>query len=232
MVGGGSWRTRVACGRVGGGDSPAGLRSHGPGPGGQQARAPVQRGPRPGQGRGRSGADRLQARTISGRARRLPPGLRALPGAGLVVRHRTVSPQPRRSGEGQVLLRGVPARGGADGSRATAPHRGAHRRSDGDPRKSPGGGSCAAAAAPKRRPTARPRIRLEAVDDTSATGLGLGVAASERSSKDGSILRRWWFWTAVGALALAGGAVYYATGEPRLIPPSGTIGTVDGTKSK
>ena len=85
-----------------------------------------------------------------------------------------------------------------------------------------------AAAAPRQRPAGHPRIRLEAVDDTPAPGLGLQAAASKSSPSDGSILGRWWFWTAVGgALALAGGAVYYATGEPRLIPPSGTIGTLD-----
>jgi tetratricopeptide (TPR) repeat protein len=88
-----------------------------------------------------------------------------------------------------------------------------------------------AAAAPRGRPAGHPRIRLEAVDDTPAPGLGVRDAASESSTSDRSILRRWWFWTAVGgALALAGGFAYYATGEARLIPPSGSIGTLDRSK--
>lgn len=87
-----------------------------------------------------------------------------------------------------------------------------------------------AADAAKRRPPARPRIRLEAVDDTASSGLGLRAAAPESSPSDRSIFRRWWFWTTLGALALAGGAAYYVTGEPRLIPPTGTVGTLDRSK--
>ena len=72
---------------------------------------------------------------------------------------------------------------------------------------------------------------LEAVNDTAPPGLGLQAAAPDSSASNGSILRRWWFWTAVGgALALAGGAVYYATGEPRLVPPSGSVGTLDRSR--
>jgi hypothetical protein len=87
-----------------------------------------------------------------------------------------------------------------------------------------------AAAAAKRRPPARPKIRLEAVDDTAPAGLGLRAAAPESSPGDRSIFGHWWFWTALGALALAGGAAYYVTGEPRLSPPTGTVGTLDRSK--
>jgi tetratricopeptide (TPR) repeat protein len=90
-----------------------------------------------------------------------------------------------------------------------------------------------AATSPRPRRSGRPRIRLEAVDDRpTAPQLGLDAAASERAPGDHrSILRRWWFWTAVlGAGGLVGGAVYYATGAPRLIPPSGSIGTLDRAK--
>lgn len=88
-----------------------------------------------------------------------------------------------------------------------------------------------AVPAPRTRPAGHPRIRLEAVNDTGSPGLGLQAAAPESSASEGSILRRWWFWTAVaGAVALAGGAVYYATGEPRLVPPSGSVGTLDRSK--
>ena len=86
-----------------------------------------------------------------------------------------------------------------------------------------------AAAAQKRKPAPRPRIRLEAADDTTAPGLGLRAGAPESPpSDDRSIVRRWWFWTTLGALALAGGAAaYYLTGAPRVVPPGGTLGWLD-----
>ena len=44
------------------------------------------------------------------------------------------------------------------------------------------------------------------------------------------ITEKWWFWTAigVGVLAVAGGTLaYYATGTTTMVPPGGTIGTLD-----
>ena len=44
------------------------------------------------------------------------------------------------------------------------------------------------------------------------------------------VTERWWFWTAIGAgvLAVVGGTVaYYATGTTKMVPPDGTIGTLD-----
>jgi len=43
------------------------------------------------------------------------------------------------------------------------------------------------------------------------------------------LTHRWWFWTAVvGATVIAAGAAaYYTTGDPRLVAPSGSIGTLD-----
>ena len=90
--------------------------------------------------------------------------------------------------------------------------------------------SAARAATPPPRP-ARPRIRLEASDDTRATrasSTSLLTRAPQGSPEEHrSIASRWWFWTAIGgACALAAGAaVYYATGEPRLVAPTGSIGT-------
>ena len=42
-----------------------------------------------------------------------------------------------------------------------------------------------------------------------------------------SVASRWWFWTAIGVATAAAAVAYYATGDPRLVPPSGTVGTVD-----
>lgn len=44
------------------------------------------------------------------------------------------------------------------------------------------------------------------------------------------VTKKWWFWTAIGAglLAIAGGTVaYYASGDTTIIPPSGSVGTLD-----
>ncbi|HEX2659220.1 MAG TPA: tetratricopeptide repeat protein [Polyangia bacterium] len=44
------------------------------------------------------------------------------------------------------------------------------------------------------------------------------------------VTEKWWFWTAlgVGVLAIAGGTLaYYATGSTSMVPPGGTIGTLD-----
>jgi tetratricopeptide (TPR) repeat protein len=51
----------------------------------------------------------------------------------------------------------------------------------------------------------------------------------EHTPRERSIVHRWWFWTAIGgAAAVAAGAVaYYATGDVRLVPPSGSVGWLD-----
>ncbi len=55
------------------------------------------------------------------------------------------------------------------------------------------------------------------------------VAIDRRApSHDTPVTHRWWFWTAIVGTALAAGAVaYYATGDPRLVAPSGSVGTLD-----
>jgi tetratricopeptide (TPR) repeat protein len=91
--------------------------------------------------------------------------------------------------------------------------------------------AAARAAALVQRPAPRPRLTLEAGGDRTADGLSLMGDRDGRRPQGGhrSIASRWWFWTAVaGACAVAAGAaVYYATGEPRLVAPSGTVGPLD-----
>jgi tetratricopeptide (TPR) repeat protein len=44
------------------------------------------------------------------------------------------------------------------------------------------------------------------------------------------ITHKWWFWTALGVAtaAVAGGTIaYYATGSTTIVPPSGSVGTLD-----
>jgi tetratricopeptide (TPR) repeat protein len=50
-----------------------------------------------------------------------------------------------------------------------------------------------------------------------------------RAEKSVPITHAWWFWTAIGAgvLAVAGGLVYARSGNTTLVPPSGSIGTLD-----
>ena len=42
-----------------------------------------------------------------------------------------------------------------------------------------------------------------------------------------SVARKWWFWTAVGVATTAAAVAYYATGDPRVVLPAGTAGTLD-----
>jgi tetratricopeptide (TPR) repeat protein len=42
-----------------------------------------------------------------------------------------------------------------------------------------------------------------------------------------SVARKWWFWTALGVATAAAATAYYVTGEPRQVPPSGSLGTID-----
>jgi tetratricopeptide (TPR) repeat protein len=93
----------------------------------------------------------------------------------------------------------------------------------------------AAMAAAAARPTTpaprpiRPRVKLEAIDQTRANTAPTLARAPEPASRrqQRSIATRWWFWTAIGGALAAGAAVYYATGDPRLVRP--TIGTLPGT---
>ena len=66
--------------------------------------------------------------------------------------------------------------------------------------------------------------------DPAAAGPAPGVLAQEVQAERPPLTRRWWLWTAVGVgvLALAGGTVaYYASGETTVVPPTGTVGTLD-----
>jgi len=88
--------------------------------------------------------------------------------------------------------------------------------------------AAALAAARAAAPPPRPRIRLTATDDSRTTSVTtLSQPPSAAPERRRPVTSRWWFWTAVGgACALAAGAaVYYATGEPRLVAPTGSIGT-------
>jgi tetratricopeptide (TPR) repeat protein len=49
----------------------------------------------------------------------------------------------------------------------------------------------------------------------------------ERSRGRTSVAHKWWFWTAIGVATAAAGAVYYATGDPRLVFKSSSVGTLD-----
>jgi tetratricopeptide (TPR) repeat protein len=56
------------------------------------------------------------------------------------------------------------------------------------------------------------------------------VQTREVEAESPPVTRRWWFWTAigVGALAIAGGTIaYYASGQTTVVPPSGSVGTLD-----
>jgi tetratricopeptide (TPR) repeat protein len=73
---------------------------------------------------------------------------------------------------------------------------------------------------------ARLSLRSEPSGNAGAPTL-MGVDRT-RPAHDTPVTHRWWFWTAIVGTALAAGAVaYYATGDPRLVAPSGSIGRLD-----
>lgn len=61
------------------------------------------------------------------------------------------------------------------------------------------------------------------------------VDASPAATSTGPLLRRWWFWTALGvgtAAVVTGVALYASSGHTTTVLPSGTIGTLDGRASQ
>jgi tetratricopeptide (TPR) repeat protein len=95
----------------------------------------------------------------------------------------------------------------------------------------------AAAAARYAPPPMAPLARQPAVvparltlrsQQGSSGGMTLMGVDHGAPSRDTPVTHRWWFWTAIVGTALAAGAVaYYATGDPRLMAPSGSVGTLD-----
>ena len=84
-------------------------------------------------------------------------------------------------------------------------------------------------AAPPLRP-AQPELKGTVVsfrpETSPPSALWLGEPDHARSHRP--ITHRWWLWTAIGATVIAAGAAaYYATGDARLVAPSGSIGTLD-----
>ena len=52
--------------------------------------------------------------------------------------------------------------------------------------------------------------------------------APERHGRDDRLTHKWWFWSAVGSVALvAGGTAYYFSGSTTLVPPTGSLGGLD-----
>jgi tetratricopeptide (TPR) repeat protein len=94
----------------------------------------------------------------------------------------------------------------------------------------------AVAAPPAPAPAPQP-VHLRAMDMQGVVPTSLVARPADRDqpapAAHRSIASRWWFWTAIaGACAVAAGAaVYYATGEPRTVPPHGTLGTIDAQTS-
>jgi tetratricopeptide (TPR) repeat protein len=80
--------------------------------------------------------------------------------------------------------------------------------------------------APKVEP---PRLDLPAREPAGPATAGF-IAKELPPAPRPPITRRWWFWTAIGAgvVAIAGGSIaYYASGQTSVVPPSGTVGTLD-----
>jgi tetratricopeptide (TPR) repeat protein len=53
------------------------------------------------------------------------------------------------------------------------------------------------------------------------------IDSTPPASPRGSVFKKWWFWTAVGAVALAGGGALYLNAQRDEILPSGSLGTHD-----
>jgi tetratricopeptide (TPR) repeat protein len=81
----------------------------------------------------------------------------------------------------------------------------------------------------EQAPKAEPPKALDPARDPVAVPAPV-LLAKDLPAEPRPITRRWWFWTALGAgvLALAGGTVaYYASGQTTVVPPTGTVGTLD-----
>ena len=84
------------------------------------------------------------------------------------------------------------------------------------------------AARPVQNPVAPARLALRPQAAATDHAPTLLVVDRRQPTHDTPVTHRWWFWTAIVGTALAAGAVaYYATGDPRLIAPTGSAGTLD-----
>jgi tetratricopeptide (TPR) repeat protein len=72
-----------------------------------------------------------------------------------------------------------------------------------------------------------PGDRLAAGTDLRNPRALVARPGDQATARQPSILHRWWFWTLAGAAVLAGGALFYATGDPRVVPPVGSIGAAN-----
>jgi hypothetical protein len=84
-------------------------------------------------------------------------------------------------------------------------------------------------ALPARQPQlANARLMLRSQPAGPANSEALVAIDRRPAPHDTPVTHRWWFWTAIVGTAVAAGAVaYYATGDPRLVAPHGTVGTLD-----
>jgi tetratricopeptide (TPR) repeat protein len=85
------------------------------------------------------------------------------------------------------------------------------------------------APAPRPKPAVSTRLVLQS-QPIAMSAYSPSLITSDRSppSRDTPVTHRWWFWTAIVGTALAAGAAaYYATGDPRLMEPSGSVGTLN-----
>jgi tetratricopeptide (TPR) repeat protein len=72
------------------------------------------------------------------------------------------------------------------------------------------------------------RLALRSPSQGTAPSEALLTIDRRPAPHDTPVTHRWWFWTAIVGTAVAAGAVaYYATGETRLVAPTGTVGTLD-----
>lgn len=81
-------------------------------------------------------------------------------------------------------------------------------------------------AMPARKP--QPKLALQSQGAGTANSEALVAIDRGPAPHDAPVTHRWWFWTAIVGTAVAASAVaYYATGDPRLVAPSGSVGTLD-----
>ena len=85
------------------------------------------------------------------------------------------------------------------------------------------------ATLPARQPqVVNARLALESQPIGATDSQSLAALDRRAPSHDTPVTHRWWFWTAIVGTALAAGAAaYYATGDPHLVAPSGSVGTLD-----